>query len=170
MTDYTVPEPRSQILIFMGVSGVGKSTLGLAVAAELGWPFYDGDDSHPQENVAKMAAGIPLTDADRRPWLAHLHALIADHLARGEPAVLACSALKPAYRDQLRAGHEEVLFVYLRGDRERIGRRLAKRQGHYMPAGLLDSQFAALEEPEQGEALVVDMDATAVEVIALLRR
>lgn len=162
------PNPQPQVAVFMGVSGAGKSTLGAAVAAALGWPFYDGDDLHPAANVAKMSAGIPLTDADRRPWLARLHDLIADHLARGEPAVVACSTLKRGYRKQLRAGNEGLIFVYLRGDRERIGRRLARRQGHYMPAGLLASQFADLEEPGPEEALVVDIDATAAEVAALL--
>jgi carbohydrate kinase (thermoresistant glucokinase family) len=161
--------PQPQVAVFMGVSGAGKSTLGAAVAAELGWPFYDGDDFHPPENVAKMAAGNPLTDADRRPWLARLHALIADHLARGEPAVVACSALKKSYRKQLRAGNQGLVFVYLRGDRERIGRRLAQRLDHYMPAGLLDSQFADLEEPGSSEAIVVDIDVTVDEVIRLLR-
>jgi gluconokinase len=157
------------VAVFMGVSGSGKSTLGTAVAAELGWPFYDGDDFHPAANVAKMAAGIPLTDADRQPWLARLHDLIVHHLAEGEPAVVACSALKKSYRDQLRAGNESLVFVYLRGDRERIARRLAKRQGHYMPADLLDSQFADLEAPGPDEAIIVDIDAAISQVVALLR-
>jgi gluconokinase len=152
----------------MGVSGAGKSTLGAAVAAELGWPFYDGDDFHPPANVDKMAAGFPLTDADRQPWLARLRALIADHLARGEPAVVACSALKRSYRRQLRAGDGGVVFVYLRGDKERISRRLAGRRDHYMPAGLLASQFADLDEPGPEEAIVVDIEATAAEVLSLL--
>ena len=153
----------------MGVSGAGKSTLGAAVAAELGWRFYDGDDYHPAANVAKMAAGTPLTDDDRRPWLARLHQLIAGHLARHEPAVIACSALKRSYRDQLRAGNEGLVFVYLRGDRQRIGRRLAGRRDHYMPAGLLNSQFADLEEPRADEAIVVDIDVAVEEVARLLR-
>lgn len=171
MTDTHSPVSELQpiVAVFMGVSGSGKSTLGAAVAAELGWSFYDGDDFHPAANVAKMAAGIPLTDADRRPWLARLHDLIADHLAQGEPAVVACSALKKSYRDQLRAGNERLVFVYLRGDRERIARRLAKRRGHYMPADLLDSQFADLEAPGPDEALIVDIDATVGQVVALLK-
>ncbi len=171
MTKYEppAPDPQPLIPIFMGVSGAGKSTVGAAVAAALGWPFYEGDDFHPAANVAKMAAGTPLTDADRRPWLARLHDLIADHLARGEPAVMACSALKRSYREQLRAGNDGLVFVYLRGDRERIGRRLARRRGHYMPAALLDSQFADLEEPGPGEAIVVDIDVMVDEVIGLLR-
>jgi gluconokinase len=164
-----IPNLRPLILVFMGVSGAGKSTLGAAVADELGWPFYEGDDFHPPANVAKMAAGCPLADADRLPWLARLHDLIADHLARGEPAVVTCSALKRSYREQLRAGNEGLVFIYLRGDRERIGRRLAKRHGHYMPAGLLASQFADLEVPGPEEAIVVDIDASADEVIGLLQ-
>jgi len=154
----------------MGVSGAGKSTLGAAVAAELGWPFYDGDDFHPAENVAKMAAGKPLTDVDRRPWLDRLHDLIGEHLARGQSAVVACSALKKAYRDRLRAGNEGLVFVYLRGDRERIGRRLADRRGHYMPADLLASQLADLEEPGPEEALVVDIDASVDDLLAALKQ
>jgi gluconokinase len=152
----------------MGVSGAGKSTLGATVAAELGWPFFDGDDFHPPENVAKMAAGLPLDDDDRRPWLAGLHHLIAEHLARSEPAVVACSALKKAYRKQLRAGNDGLVFVYLRGDFERISRRLAGRRDHYMPAGLLESQFTDLEEPGPDEAIVVDIDVAVGEVVAAL--
>lgn len=170
MTGNRSPIPHSQVpvLLLMGVSGAGKSTLGAAVAAELGWPFYDGDDYHPPENVAKMAAGTPLTDEDRRPWLAALHDLIARHLARGVPAVLACSVLKKSYREQLRAGNDGLVFVYLCGDFERISRRLADRHDHYMPAGLLESQFADLEEPGPDEAIAVDIDATVGEVVAAL--
>ena len=170
------PEPQPpfakrslcDIPIFMGVSGAGKSTLGAAVAAELGWPFFDGDDFHPPENVAKMAAGMPLNDDDRQPWLTRLHDLIAEQLARGHPAVIACSALKKSYREQLRAGNEGLIFVYLQGDFERISRRLAGRRDHYMPAGLLESQFADLEEPGPDEAIVLDIDATVGEVVAAL--
>ena len=169
MTNNHSPAPQPLIALFMGVSGAGKSTLGAAVAAELGWPFYEGDDFHPESNVAKMAAGMPLTDADREPWLARLHDLIADHLDQGEPAVIACSALKKSYREQLRAGNEGLVFIYLRGDRQRIGRRLAARRDHYMPADLLDSQFADLQEPEPDEAIVVDIDTPAGEVVRLLR-
>ncbi len=162
------PDPQPLVLLLMGVSGSGKSTLGAAVAAELGWPFFDGDDFHTPENVAKMAAGTPLDDADRRPWLARLHDLIADYLARGEPAVVACSALKKAYREQLRTGNNGPVFVYLRGDFERLSHRLAGRRDHYMPAGLLESQFADLEEPGPDEAVVVDIDATVGEVLAAI--
>jgi gluconokinase len=158
------------VVVVMGVSGAGKSTLGAALADVLGWPFYDGDDFHPAENVAKMAAGKPLTDVDRRPWLDRLHDLIGEHLAQGQPAVVACSALKKAYRERLRAGNEGLVFVYLRGDRERIGWRLAERRAHYMPAELLASQFADLEEPGPDEALAVDINASVDDLLAGLKR
>jgi len=150
-------------VIVMGVSGSGKSTTGRALAAALGWPFFDADDFHPPENVAKMSAGQPLTDADRRPWLEALRKLIATHSAENQPLVLACSALKKTYRDQLRRGNAGVCFVYLRGEYDLIAGRMQERTGHYMPAGLLDSQFAALEEPTH--ALVVDVDRPVKELV-----
>jgi gluconokinase len=127
----------------MGVSGSGKSTIGEPLAGRLGWPFFDADEFHPPENVAKMAAGVPLTDADRWPWLALLNARL-----KGEKnAVLACSALRQSYRDALAAGLDDCRFVHLRGSIELIRARLAERQHRYMPASLLDSQFATLEPP-----------------------
>lgn len=135
-------------IIVMGVSGSGKSTIGQALAEELGWAFQDGDDYHPPANIEKMASGKPLTDADRRPWLERLRTLIANHLERGEGLVLASSALKQAYRDILIRGNEGAAIVYLRGSFERISERLADREGHFMPPDLLQSQFDALEEPE----------------------
>lgn len=154
----------------MGVSGSGKTTIGRALADELGWTFLDADDFHPQANVAKMAAGVALTDEDRWPWLDRL----ADELRaldeHGRHVVLACSALKQAYRDRLgRAG--ELRWVYLKGDPQTIEPRLATRTGHYMPLSLLASQFAALEEP--GEAIVVDIrksSAAQVQQIAACLR
>jgi gluconokinase len=144
------------ILVMMGVCGCGKSTVGEAVAAALGWRFLDADDFHPPANVAKMAAGTPLADEDRWPWLDRIAAELRDILAQGGHAVLACSALKQAYRDRLaRAG--DVRFVHLAGDYATIAARLASRQHRYMPATLLDSQFAALEPP--ADALVVDVAA-----------
>ena len=139
----------------LGVSGSGKSTVGEALAGALGWPFADADDFHPATNVAKMRAGIPLTDADRAPWLATLRELMAQALAGGHSLVLACSALKQAYRDRLQVD-ARVRFVYLRGDRDLIAARIAARTGHYMPPGLLQSQFDALEEPD--DALWVEVD------------
>ncbi len=140
------------VIVIMGVSGCGKTTVGQALAARLGVPFWDGDDFHPPENVAKMARGIPLTDADRLPWLTRLQALIHDHLAQGG-AVLACSALKRHYRDQLRAGNDGVRFVYLQGDFNTIRARIKARQGHFMKPEMLHSQFNILEEPSAEEAL-----------------
>src|SRR5512134_2204330 len=140
------------IVVLMGVSGCGKSVVGQALAADLGWPFLDADDFHPEANVAKMAAGVPLTDEDRWPWLDRLSAELSAIGGRGAHAVLACSALKQAYRDRLaRAGG--VTFVYLKGDRDTIAARIAARSHRYMPPNLLASQLATLEEPT--DAIVV---------------
>ena len=139
----------------MGVSGCGKSTVGRLLAARLGLPFLDADEYHPPENVAKMAAGVPLGDADRWPWLERLNAELAAADRSGPGAVLACSALKAAYRDVLRRGLPACRFVHLRGSRELIAARLAERRHRYMPASLLDSQFAALEPP--GDAIDIDV-------------
>lgn len=151
-------------LIVMGVSGCGKSTIGQQLANRLGCAFYDADDFHPPANVVKMGQGIPLTDADRQPWLARLQALIATEQAQGHTAVLACSALKQAYRQQLRAQQNQVRFIYLAGTFELILTRLQARQGHYMKSDLLQSQFDALEEPTADEALIIDA-AQPVETI-----
>lgn len=159
------PTAMKGIIIVMGVAGSGKSTVGRALAEALSWPFYDGDTYHPPQNVAKMAAGTPLDDADRAPWLERLRKLVSDHLAREEPAVLACSALKKAYRDQLRREDEAIHFVYLQGDRALIRRRLQERPDHYMAADMLESQFAALEEPAPGEALAVDAAADVSTIV-----
>lgn len=168
MSPLPAPEPSAEALVVMGVSGSGKTTLGRALAARLGWAFFDADDFHPPGNVAKMRAGVPLTDADRAPWLARLHALLAERLAAGEPLVLACSALKASYRAALAEGLTGRLrFVYLSGEPGLIARRLRARRGHYMPAALLESQFAALEPPQ--DALVVDAAApTAAQAEAVL--
>ncbi|MBE2200776.1 MAG: gluconokinase [Anaerolinea sp.] len=149
----------------MGVSGCGKSTVGQALAARLGCPFYDGDDFHPPENVAKMASGVPLDDDDRAPWLARLAALLAEHGERGETAVLACSALKKAYRDQLRSG-EQVQFIYLAGSFDLIWQRMSVRADHYMQPAMLQSQFATLEPPAPTEAVVVSVDQDIESIVA----
>lgn len=150
------------IAVIMGVSGCGKSVVGRALASELGWPFFDADDFHPEANVAKMAAGTPLTDEDRWPWLDRLAAEMAAIDARGEHAVLACSALRQAYRDRIsRTG--PVRYVHLAGDHDTIAARLAGRKDHYMPPALLASQLATLEPPQ--DAIVVDVrDAIPVQV------
>ena len=150
-------------VVVMGVSGSGKSTIGRLLAERLGCPFYDGDDYHPAANVAKMAAGIPLDDADRDGWLAELAALIAVGLARGEGGVIACSALKRQYRDVLSVDERRVRFVYLRGEFDTIWARLQSREGHFMGANLLQSQFDALEEPRG--AIVVDTSLEPEQVI-----
>ena len=155
------------IVVLMGVCGCGKTTIGRALSEELGWRFLDADDFHPEANVAKMRAGIPLADGDRWPWLDRLVAEMAAINARGAHAVLACSALKQAYRDRLaRAG--DVRFVWLKGDRATIAPRLAVRAGHYMPASLLASQLATLEEPTN--ATIVDIRAPTAEQVAAIRK
>ncbi|HEY2970227.1 MAG TPA: gluconokinase [Casimicrobiaceae bacterium] len=142
------------IVVLMGVCGCGKSTIGRALATELDWPFLDADAVHPQANVAKMAAGIPLTDDDRWPWFDRVVAEMRRCAAAGKHLVVACSALKQAYRDRLASGGS-VRFVYLKGDAKTIGPRLAARTGHFMPPSLLESQFATLEEP--ADAIVIDI-------------
>lgn len=147
-------------VIVMGVSGCGKSTVGPLLAAKLGWPFEDGDAFHPEANIAKQSAGIPLTDDDRWPWLATIAGRIAQARAAGTGVVIGCSALKRAYRDVLRAGHDDIRFVHLAGTMELIGTRQAARQGHFMPTSLMASQFATLEPPE-GEPGVVTIGVEA---------
>lgn len=139
------------IVIIMGVSGCGKSTLGPLLAHRLGYPFLDADEFHPAANVAKMAAGTPLTDDDRRPWLENLNAMLKDK----DSAVLACSALKRSYREILARDLPRCTFVYLNGSLELIRSRLAERKHRYMPASLLESQFATLEPPQ--DAIEVDV-------------
>ena len=143
------------IVIVMGVTGVGKTTVGQLLAEKTGWPLYDADAYHSPANVEKMRAGIPLTDDDRWPWLDRLNALLREAESRGESAILACSALKQRYRERLQKSLKSVRWVYLKGDIELIRSRLQQRKGHYMNPGLLQSQFDALEPP--GDALVVDV-------------
>jgi gluconokinase len=151
----------------MGVAGSGKTTIGLALAELLQWQFVDADGFHPPANVAKMRAGIPLEDTDRAPWLASLQNAIAGWLEARSNVVLACSALKQSYRDQLLVS-PDVKLVYLRGGRELIADRLTQRQGHYMDPNLLASQFATLEEPQ--DAVVVGVEADVPEIVALIRK
>jgi gluconokinase len=142
-------------LVIMGVSGCGKSSVGAGLAARLGLIYRDGDDLHPAENVAKMRAGVPLTDDDRWPWLDR----VGQVLQAEAPVIVGCSALKRAYRDRIRtAVGGPVTFVHLAGSQEVIAARMALRQGHYMPLSLLDSQFAALEVPGVEEAIAVSID------------
>jgi gluconokinase len=141
------------VVIVMGVAGAGKTAVGSRLADALGWSFYDADDLHPARNIGKMASGIPLSDEDRRPWLESLLSLVTDCGKRGENAVLACSALRQAYRDTLTSAGVETVTVYLKADPSLARERLSVRRGHYMPAQLLDSQYEILEEPDR--AIVV---------------
>jgi gluconokinase len=152
------------IVVLMGVTGSGKTTVGRLLAERLGARFADADDYHPAANVAKMRAGIALDDADRAPWLARLNALAAESVASKQSLVLACSALKRAYREQLAAGIRDVRFVFLDGPREVLAARLATRTGHYMNPALLDSQLATLERPD--DAIVLSIEATPEELAA----
>jgi len=150
-------------LVVMGVSGTGKSTIGRALAETLGLPFVEGDDLHPEANVAKMAAGIPLTDADRAPWLDR----IAARLDR--PVVVTCSALKRGYRDRLRRAAPDLVLVYLQGAPELLAARMAQRDGHFMPPLLLESQLATLEEPSADEdAIPVDAALRPDEIVEVV--
>ena len=139
------------IVVVMGVSGSGKSTVAALLAAALGCQFQEGDDLHPPENVEKMRRGTPLTDADRLPWLRKIAEEIDGWRARGECGVLTCSALKRSYRDIIIGDRRDVVLLYLRGSRELIEQRMVARHGHFMPVALLDSQFATLEEPTPDE-------------------
>lgn len=138
---------KSVIVIVMGVSGSGKSTLASKLAEATGWPFAEGDDYHSAANKAKMAAGIPLTDADRGPWLDALHEVLMGWHTRGKSGILTCSALKVAYREHLTAGLPEARLVWLDPPRAVLAERMAHRPGHYMPPSLLESQLATLEPP-----------------------
>jgi gluconokinase len=162
--------PNVVVVVVMGVAGSGKTTIGTALARALGWRFVDADDHHAPASVAKMARGEPLDDDDRRPWLDELHGIIAEALARGAPLVMACSALKAGYRAHL-AGADaggRVRFVHLAGSPELFRERLAKRAGHFMKPGMLDSQFAALEPPA-GDALEVDAGRPVAAIVAQIR-
>ncbi|MDO8902194.1 MAG: gluconokinase [Phenylobacterium sp.] len=167
------------ILLVMGVSGAGKTTIAKALAERLGWAFLDADDLHPPANHAKMAMGAALDDEDRRPWLAAVAAWIAARQTEACPAVVACSALKRTYRDQLRRAAADLQIVFIRAEPELLAERLRRRRGHFMPPSLLASQFATLEPPapEEGavdidaaQALPEIIDAVVSEMVAHRRR
>ena len=153
-------------LVVMGVSGSGKSTIADRLAARLGWRYEDGDRFHPPANVAKMSAGHPLTDEDRWPWLQAIADEIDRLSAAGQRAVIACSALKRSYRDILVHGRDDVRIVFLSGTQDLIAKRLAARKGHFMPPGLLASQFKTLEPPQPGERpITVSIDAPVETIV-----
>jgi len=155
------------VIVVMGVAGAGKTTVGRQLAETLGWEFVEGDDFHSAANRDKMRSGIPLTDADRAPWLAALRAHIAQCLSAGRNAVLASSALKASYRDSLRVDPERIRFVYLKASPELVAERLATRRGHYMNPSLLPSQFDTLEEPS--DAVTVDAALPTTDIVAAIR-
>jgi carbohydrate kinase (thermoresistant glucokinase family) len=156
---------RPMIVVVMGVSGSGKTTVAKLLAARLGWQFQEGDELHPPENVEKMKSGTPLTDADRIPWLKRIAEKIDEWRARGESGIVTCSALKRSYRDIIIGDRPEVKLVYLKGSPDLIRQRMARRHGHFMPSSLLDSQFATLEEPSPDEnAIVVDIGGQPEEI------
>ena len=136
------------VIIIMGVEGTGKTTIGKMLAEKLGWKFYDADDYHPVANIEKMRNGIPLDDEERRPWLNEIRNLINSSLNGNEPSIIACSALKNSYREFLKQNKEQIIFVYLKGDKNTISKRLASRKGHFAGTQLLESQLRTLEEPE----------------------
>lgn len=162
------------IVIVAGVSGSGKTTVGSMLAGRLGWRFADADAFHPAANIAKMRAGVPLTDEDRRPWLQAIGAWMDERIEAGESAVVTCSALKRAYRDALLDGRPQGRLVFLAVDRDLVARRLTARHGHFFPLQLLDSQFAALEPVGPGERAVSIVPAddpaqTVADIIAVFR-
>jgi len=157
---------KPSVLVLMGVSGCGKTTVAAILASRLGWPFEEGDALHPQANIEKMAAGHSLTDVDRWPWLAKVADWIDKRLDAGENGLITCSALKRSYRDLINRRGSGVMFVFLAGSKETIAARLAARHGHFMRASLLDSQFADLDEPAADEpAIRVDIGPPAAEIV-----
>jgi len=156
------------VIVLMGVSGSGKTTVGLKLATVLGWPFRDADDFHPPANIAKMAAGTPLDDADRRPWLQAIRDYIDACLTRGESAVVTCSALRESYRALLVSDPAHVKLVHLTGDFSLLLSRMSERQGHFMKADMLESQFAALEPPRH--TLTLDVSASPESLVATIRQ
>ncbi len=155
------------VIVLFGVSGVGKTFLGQRLAMEVGWKFYDADQLHPPGNIEKLRRGLPLTDADRQPWLENVRRLIDTALTSGESAVIACSALKASYRHYLRTD-ERVKMVYLKGDFPLIARRLRRRKGHFMNPELLPSQFEMLEEPQK-DALIIDAGQPPAAAVKAIR-
>ncbi len=154
------------ILVIMGVSGSGKTTIATLLTKKLGWVFRDGDEFHPTANVEKMKSGVPLTDEDRWPWLEAIARFIDEELARGTKTIVTCSALKQRYRDIIIDGRKGVRLIYLKGEKALLERKLARRHGHFMPSSLLKTQFDALEEPGLEEnPLIVSVDAAPDQIV-----
>ena len=167
--------PATTSIVVMGVSGSGKTSAARELTRQLGWEYIEGDDLHPEANVAKMASGIPLDDEDRWPWLRRIAEVIGEHEAAGRSVVITCSALKRSYRDLLRDGHPSVWFAHMQVSQQVLADRLAQRKGHYMPPSLLDSQLATLEplaEDEPGDVIAGDapLEQSVGEVLVDLRR
>ena len=154
------------IILLMGVSGSGKTTIGALLSKELKWDFFDGDDFHDPSNVEKMAAGIPLTDEDRQTWLNTLHGIVTRLREEGKNGIIACSALKHSYRKYLMTRAEDVSLIYLKGNFEQIKQRLNDRTGHFVGESLLQSQFSTLEEPD--DAIEVDITHTPAEIVSTI--
>jgi len=159
----------ARAIVLTGVSGTGKTTVGQALAAALGWSFRDADEFHSAANIAKMGAGIPLSDADRAPWLQAIHDYLMNALARGENSVVTCSALKRRYREQLQVDPARVTLIFLQASYEVLLQRLESRQGHFMKANMLKSQFETLEPPS-GDEVAIDVDRSPAEVVAAIRK
>ena len=162
------PQSAHSIILLMGVSGCGKTTIGRLLSESLSWPFYDGDDFQPKDNLNKMAQGLPLNDRDRRPWLMAMRSLLVSIRAKQGRAVLACSALKQDYRDLLSNGQDKLRWIYLKGEYAMLEERLKRRPGHFFKPGLLGSQFEILEEPE--DAMVVSVDMPPEAIVASIRK
>jgi gluconokinase len=157
-----------KILVLMGVAGAGKTTVGQLLSKELGWPYFEGDDFHSVRNIEKMSDEVPLTDADRLPWLRNIRNKIDELINKNQSAVIACSALKKEYRDILSAGTDKVRFIYLKADRELIKTRLEERRNHFMKAQMLESQFEILQEP--AGALTIDASLQPAKIIQLIKK
>lgn len=173
MNDPLSSQPHGRAIVVMGVSGSGKTTVAERLAGQLGWTFVDGDKLHPEANVEKMRAGVPLTDDDRWPWLDRIGEKLNEWARHSRSGVMTCSALKHAYRDRIRAARPDARFVYLRGSEALIAGRVSARRHEYMPASLLRSQFEALEEPAPDEGVVTieasdSPDAEIAEIVAAL--
>jgi gluconokinase len=158
------------VIVLMGAAGAGKTTVGRALAAELGWRFVEGDDLHPPENIERMRRGEPLADCDRAPWLAALRVTMARAADRREPLVVACSALKARYREALGAGRRGIRFVYLKADRALLQRRLEQRTGHFAVPALLASRLADLEEPDDPGAITIPAADDPEAIVHAIRR